>query len=557
MLPSISSEFNKSNQASWLGTSYLLATCTFTPLYGRLSNVLGRRGANHTALLFAGLGVLLCGLSKNMETLILARFLSGIGGGGLMTTSSIIVSDMYSLRSRGLTQGVQSVFGGLGMGFGGPLGGLITDWLGWRWAFLIQLPVFALSYVLTSMNLDYVTEGKGKSTKDILKRIDYGGSATLMMAVGSCLVFLSAKYNEGLEWTHPSVMISAVLAGVFFVLFVVIEIYVAPEPVLAPYLLKQKIPVLVGISNFLVATCNFSIMYFLPMWFQTVVIQRASIAGLHLLPNSISMSTGSLFAGWIMHVTGRYKMINLIFGILPFVGAVLTYRLEEDSGWFLSWFSIVPSGFGNAVVLQTMLIALLVHLPESSMAVGTGFGQLFRGIGQVGGVAVSSALFQSRLDAELRKRITGPDASDIITRIRQNARLVATLPPDLKAAAQESYKQGLKSVFLFAACMTLLAYLVRLPIPDKQLENSPKHGHRTHGVTSPSESVTVAIVSPSSSSMVSLNVGVNREGDEDEEFDDDEEQFLIKNRNPKRRVSTYDTEDEVADPDANYGTPHA
>ncbi|EFI26574.1 multidrug resistance protein [Coprinopsis cinerea okayama7 len=576
MLPSISSEFNKSNQASWLGTSYLLATCTFTPLYGRLSNVLGRKGANHTALIFAGLGVLLCGLSTNMETLILARFLSGIGGGGLMTTSSIIVSDMYTLRSRGLTQGVQSVFNGLGMGFGGPLGGLVTDWLGWRWAFIIQMPLFIFSYVLTTMNLNYVTEGKGKSTREILKRIDYGGSATLLMAVGSCLLFLSARYNEGLEWSSPSVTISASLTAVFSILFIIVEIWVAPEPVLAPFLLKQKIPVLVGISNFLVATCNFSIMYFLPMWFQTVILTSASIAGLHLLPNSLSMSVGSLFAGWMMHVTGRYKLINLIFGALPFIGASLIYRLQEDSGFFVSWFSIVPLGFGNAVVLQTMLIALLVHLPESYMAVGTGFGQLFRGIGQVGGVAVSSAVFQSILDSELRKRLTGPD-TEFIMKIRQNSRLIASpdIPAHIKEAAKESYKISLKSVFFFASCMTLLAYIVRLPIPDKHLDHEPKrehtHTHRHHQhqhqppSSSPSESSTV--VEPSSvRTSMTLDRGAEYIDVEDRcELGDSESEdselevggvdSAKRTRTRKRRLSTYDMAEDVADPEMHYGTP--
>ncbi|RXW19571.1 hypothetical protein EST38_g6293 [Candolleomyces aberdarensis] len=255
------------------------------------------------------------------------------------------------------------------------------------------------------MNLNYVTEGKGKSAKEILKRIDYGGSATLMMAVGSCILFLSAKYNEGLPWSDPFVTTSAILSVVFAIAFVIVELCVAPEPMLAPSLLKQSIPVLVGTSNFMVATCNFSIMYFYPMWFQTVMLTSASVA-----------------------------------------------------------------------------VALLVHLPDDQMAVGTGFGQLFRGVGQVGGVAISSAVFQSKLEDELRKRIVGfPDAEALIKKIRQNSRVVGTLPPDLRRAAQESYKVSLKSVFFFAACMTLLAYIVRLPIPDKHLDaGHPKHDHHKH-----------------------------------------------------------------------------
>ena len=147
------------------------------------------------------------------------------------------------------------------------------------------------------------------------------------------------------------------MAVIFSIVFIFVEIFVAPEPVLAPFLLRRKIPVLVGISNFLVAICNFSIMYFFPMWFQTVAMTKASIAGkpiktspllslirwvgMHLMPNSISMSVGSVFAGWVVHATGKYKTLNLILGACPFIGAVLIYYIREDSGPIQSWLSIV------------------------------------------------------------------------------------------------------------------------------------------------------------------------------------------------------------------------
>lgn len=473
LLPSISSEFNKSNQASWLGTSYLLSTCTFTPLYGRLCNVLGRRGANQTAVVLLALGTLACGLSNDMSVLIAARFFSGMGGGGIVTTATIITSDMFSLRSRGLAQGVASVFNGLGLGLGGPLGGLISDRFGWRWAFLIQLPLFFISFLLTSVFLRYTTPGEGKSSKEALKRIDYGGSATLLVAVLSFLIFLSARYSDEQPWGAPAVLWPLILSVISLVAFVVIELCVASEPVLAPFLLKQKFPVLNGLSNFFVANCTFTIMYFFPMWFQTVGLTSASTAGLHLLPNSISMSCGSMFAGWMMHRTGKYKLLNLIFGAFPFMAACFITQIREDSGPTQMWFSIIPLGFGNAVVLQTMLVALLAHLPRAHMAVGTGFVQLFRGMGQVSGVGVASALFQYKLSAELRKRIHGVGADELINRIRHSTTLVATLPPDTQRAARDSYAIALRAVFVMAAFCTGVAFLVRLPIPEKSLDHQP------------------------------------------------------------------------------------
>lgn len=293
----------------------------------------------------------------------------------------------------------------------------------------------------------------------------------LMFFVGSTLVFLSVKYNGNLPWGSPIVVSSLVLAAVTAILFVVVELFVAPEPILAPHLLRRKIPVLVSVSNFFVSMGNFAVMYFFPMWFQTVQLTNASTAGAHLLPNSLGISMGSLFAGWMMHKTGKYKMINLIFGFFPVIGVVALCFLNENSGFIQSWFSIVPFGFGNAVVLQTMLIALLVRLPESQVAVGTGFNTLFRGVGQVGGVAIPSAIFQAKLDSELRSRITGPDAEELILRIRQQARLVATLPPDLQRFARDAYSISLRAVFIFAACSTFIAFCARLPIPDKDLDS--------------------------------------------------------------------------------------
>ncbi|KZP16059.1 MFS general substrate transporter [Athelia psychrophila] len=424
ILPSISSEFNKSNQASWLGPRkpfhllrmmlgrYLLALCTFTPLYGRLCNMMGRRDANQTAVFLAGLGTLCCGLSTNMYMLIAARFLGGLGGGGVNTTASIITSDMYSLRDRGLAQGVSSVFNGLG----------------------VPAPAAYISHIARA------DAGKGKSTKEVLKRIDWGGTFTLLWRT---------RYNEDLPWSNVTVIVPLVLACVFAVDFVVVELFIAPEPVMAPFLLRQKVPVLVGLSNFLVSINNFAIMYFFPMWFQTVALTSAATAA-------------------------QYKTLNLTFGLLPFLTGVLICLMREDSPAAQQWLSIIPLGFGNTVVYRTML--------KSQMAVGTGFGQVFRGLGQVGGLGIASALFQSVLGSELEKRIHGPDAAKLIKNIRHSSRLVASLPPDIQRDAREAYATSLKAVSTLAACASFLAFVVRLPVPEMKLDSKSRPRKRSTSV---------------------------------------------------------------------------
>ncbi|KAB5594833.1 MFS transporter [Ceratobasidium theobromae] len=477
----IPTEFVLALKSLILGSSFLLATCTFTPLYGRLCDALGRRGANQAAVVFAAVGTLACGLSNSLEMLIAARFLSGMGGGGIFTTASIITSDMYSMRERSITQGIAAIFNGAGMGLGGPFGGWISDHYGWRWAFLIQIPFFALSFFLTTTNLNYVIPGKGQCTKEIFKRIDYGGCISMFTSVGGLLFFLSFKYNQEYAWDSAPVVTSLVIMIIATVAFVFIELKLAPEPMLAPFLLCQTVPVVVGCSIALVSMCNFSTMYFLPIWFETVQLQSASVAGLsastylrlqwsidvampgaHLLPHSVSISLGSFFAGWYIARTGRYKNLEDSFGLFPFVATLLIYCLREDSSEFEQWFSIIPMGFGNSVILQTTL--------NSVLAVGTGFTELFRGVGQILGVAVSSAFFQSILDRELRARIKGENADEYVLRIRHSTKLVAHLEPHIQRAARDSYAITLKAVFLYAAACSLISFLIRLRLPELSLD---------------------------------------------------------------------------------------
>ncbi|CAE6482264.1 unnamed protein product [Rhizoctonia solani] len=277
------------------------------------------------------------------------------------------------MRERGMTQGIASLFNGAGMGLGAPLGGWISDRYGWRWAFLIQIPFFALSFFLTSINLNYETPGRGRSTKEILKRIDYGGCATMFITVGALLFFLSFKYNQEYAWDSAPVVTSLVIMIVAAIAFLFVELKLAYEPMLTPTLLKETVPVIIGCSNALVSMCNL----------------------------------------WYMSKTGRYKILTDVFGLFPCVGSLLVYRLKETSSEFEKWFSIIPVGLGNAVVLQTTLMCLLASIDTSQLAVGTGFTHLFRGVGQVLGVAVSSAFFQSVLDRELRSRITGQGGDEV------------------------------------------------------------------------------------------------------------------------------------------------
>ncbi|KIJ29228.1 hypothetical protein M422DRAFT_61856 [Sphaerobolus stellatus SS14] len=462
----IAAEFQESNHAGWIGTSYLLATCTFAPLYGRLCSLLGRRKANQTAVALAAMGALCSGLARDMKMLAAARFLNGLGGGGVFITATIITSDMYSPRERCLTQGYASVFNNVGLGMGGPLGGWISDRFGWRWAFFFQVPLFIISFILTGRNLHYVTPGETNHSRDTLSRIDYGGILCFFGFLACFISLLHYKYNNNMPWIDPIILSLCILTPVLFVSFFMVELFLATEPVLAPSLLSQRVPILIGLSYLFVGLCNFCVNYFFPLFFQTVLLSSSARAGFHLLPNAIALSSGSVFAGWILRKTGRYKQLINIFGIFPFFALLSMTQLSKESSPFWQWICIVPLGFGNAVLMQTTYIALVGHIEASMIPIALGFAQLWRGLGQICGVAVSSAVFQSSLLLQLTRRLRGADAPGVIEQIRRSASMVGHLPPDIRGLAQDAFAASLQRVFILATCVSGLGYLVRLMVPS-------------------------------------------------------------------------------------------
>ncbi|BGO99762.1 hypothetical protein NBRC10513v2_003990 [Rhodotorula toruloides] len=491
LISDVSSSFKKSNQAGLLGTSYLLSTATFTPLYGRLADIIGRRAALLIALALFTSGTALCGFAPSMVSLLIGRLIAGMGGGGLMAVSSIVASDLIPLKQRALFQGLANLFFGAGSGLGGPLGGFISDRYGWRTAFIGQLPVLLLATFLVFRNLRYRIPGQGKSKREMARRIDYLGSLTLVISLGSLLFALSFKNDRSLPWSSPFVWAPLIAFVVATIAFVLVEAYYSPEPVMPLRLLKDRNGLFVALANFTVSFVSFSILYFYPQFFEIVKQKSASEAGAHLLPNSIALSAGSLFAGFVIRKTGRYYWLIAITSAFPIFALTSFVFLDEKSGWFLSWLSILPSGFGFASVITAGLIALIASVDRSDMATATGLTYLFRYVGQVVGVACSASMLQAVLTSELKHRITGPGAAKTIDQIRHVATSIPSLPPAIQQAARDSYRYALRAVFLLNLGVAVACFLTTLPIREYPLpgsfeEEEQHRRQRNSGTSTPS-----------------------------------------------------------------------
>ncbi|OCH88298.1 MFS general substrate transporter [Obba rivulosa] len=428
LLSPIGSYFNESNRSSYIGTSYLLSVCCFTPLYGRLSDILGRRGAMLLALSLFGSGTLLCGLAPSMDALIAARAIAGMGGGGVMTVSSIAVTDLIPLRQRGLYQGMTNILFGLGAGLGGPLGGWMNDVLGWRSAFLLQMPLLVFSFVLVTLKVSIrlPDEIENQSVRAKLRRIDFLGSFTLVGTVGCLLLGISLKSTEELPWSNPIIWGLLLASAISCAFFIYVETYVSPYPVMPMRLIKQRTPLAVSLSNFFGSVAAFSMLYNVPLTPLTKFF-----TGLHLLPHSVcsfltfplprlrSQRAACLLAGALMRRTGQLYALTLISASLTVIATILVALWNDNTATYHLWLDVVPQGFGMASVITTTLIAMIASVTREDLAVATGITYLFRTTGQVIGVSLGGALLQAILTRKLRERITGPGAMEIIEHIRR------------------------------------------------------------------------------------------------------------------------------------------
>lgn len=276
----IGSTFHASNTISWLTTAYLITTTAFQPLYGRFSDILGRRACFFTATITFMLGCLGCGLAPNVVFLNVMRGVTGLGGGGLVTMATIVNSDLIPLRRRGMYQAVQNGLHGFGAVCGASLGGVIADSVGWRWCFLCQVPISLAGLTIgwfviedqtkvgTGECLDDEVEGgvggDGGEEEDVRekmsswRRIDLTGAALLVLGLSAQLTALSLGGNQ-YPWSDIRVLLSFAVSVVILVTFVWVEVKTEALPVMPMWMLKGRTAISNMISNVLVGMSSYAV----------------------------------------------------------------------------------------------------------------------------------------------------------------------------------------------------------------------------------------------------------------------------------------------------------
>lgn len=482
---------------AWATTAYLITSTVSTPLYGKLSDIFGRRPLYLAAIVIFLLGSLYAGSVHSMMELAIARGIQGLGAGGLLALALTIIGDIVALKDRAKYQGYfMSVFGissVLGPVIGGAFAGSanILGFDGWRWVFFINLPIglAALAVVFLYLHLP---------VKHVRQKIDYWGAAAITLAIVPLL--LVAEQGRVWGWTSVSSFLCYGLGVVGIVAFLVAEKR-AGDYALIPLRLFQNITFgLSSMLNFIIGIGMFGAIAMLPMYLQLVKGLTPTQAGLMMITFTLGILTGSITAGRTISASGTYRIFPIMgTAILTGAAVVMGLSLGADTELWVPGLIAVFFGMGLGFCMQPLTLAMQVSVPPKDMGVGTSSAAFFRSMGGAVGTAVFiSMLFSMAADKIASGMKAAMQNADYLAVLNDpavaadpaNAKLyeffkqgatndslndtswLHTANATLTRPITEGFAQSIDIVMLTAAALTGIAFLISFALPNKKLTDA-------------------------------------------------------------------------------------
>ncbi|MBP2068008.1 MDR family MFS transporter [Streptomyces iranensis] len=446
-MPTIVGELGGLEHLSWVVTAYTLATAASTPIWGKLGDMYGRKGVFLTSIVIFLGGSALSGMAQSMGELIGFRAIQGLGAGGLMVGVMAIIGDLVPPRERGRYQGIMAGVMAVAM-IGGPLvGGTLTDHLGWRWIFYINLPLGAIA-------LAAITAVLHLPKKRSEGRIDYTGAALLTVGI-TALVLITTWGGNEYAWGSGQIIGLGAVGVLSLAAFLYVETRVA-EPVLPLHIFRNPNFSLVTAIGFLTGFVMFGSTTFLPLYQQTVQGATATNSGLLLLPMLLGMLVVSLVAGRVTTATGKYKIFPIVGGLLITVGMFLLSTMDTETTRFTSGAFMAVLGMGMGCLMQTTMLVAQNSVEMKDMGVGSSSATLFRTLGGSFGVAILGALFTNQVRDTMTERGGGKAAAITSGSAQLDPASLKLLPPPIRDAYTHAVASGAHQVFLWGALISIV-----------------------------------------------------------------------------------------------------
>ncbi len=405
-LPRIITDLGGNELYTWAFTAYLLTSTISGPLYGKLSDLFGRRPIFLFGIGIFMVGSIFSGLAQEMWQLIAARGIQGLGAGALFPIALAVIGDLFSPSERGKYQGLFGAVFGLSVLIGPAIGGLLTDTIGWPWVFFFNLPIGAAVFAIVWRSLPSYHLGTDRPT------IDFMGAALFTAALVPILVGLTNK--QAADWTDPSVGGLIAIGAVIALAFLAVEAR-GREPIVPLSLFRNRTFAISVIAFFLSSFGFFATVVFLPRWFQVVVGSSATESGYQILPLLGGLILSATASGQIVSRTGRYRLLAVGALVTMAAGLLLLTNLRADTPIPLlwAWMFVAGLGVGPTFAVFTLIVQNSVRLDQ----LGTATSNLtfFQQVGGTVGLAVTGTIFGSTLAGEVPRRLAAADLPPELT----------------------------------------------------------------------------------------------------------------------------------------------
>lgn len=482
-MPKIIGDLNGFEAYSWVFTVYLLTSTITVPIFGKLSDMYGRKWLYIGGIIIFLAGSVLSGLSGDMTQLIIYRGIQGLGGGIMMANAFAIIADLIPPAERGKWQGLFGAVFGLSSVIGPTVGGFLTDNLNWRWVFYVNLPVGAIA--LAALLVLFPND---RQVHAVRKAIDWLGAGALVAGLTPLLLALSlAGTNTRVDlpgfglitdwsWSSPGVLTLLALSALFLIAFVFVESK-AKEPIIPLDLFRHNIFTVSVITVFLTGVGMFGAILYIPLFIQAIQGDSATNSGNSVTPMTLAIVLSSIVTGQIISRTGKYRVIGIIGMALVTLGAVLLYTMNMGTDRLVTIAYMVVMGLGLGIAFPLYTLVVQNAFPIQRVGVVTAAVTFFRSIGGTVGVAVLGSVvnnqFHSKFPAEFTTKYSEfvqqnvppaaqgqvPNASTFLAGLSNLNPQVLTSTEGIAQMKAQMIAQGLPAAFadqLMAVIMTAM-----------------------------------------------------------------------------------------------------
>lgn len=458
-LPTIVGELDGVDHMLWVTTAYILAATIVMPLYGKVSDLIGRKTLLLMGIAIFMVGSIVGGLAQDMTLLIVGRAIQGIGGGGLMILSQAVIADVIPLRQRGKYMGLIGAVFALSSVLGPILGGWFTEGIGWRWAFWLNIPLGVIALVVAAIWLK-TPHSSSKNKFDIL------GTITMAVSVSSLVLFTSWGGTE-YDWNSTIILSLITVFVVFTGLFILAELK-ASDPIIPLRLFKDRNFSLAAGAGLLVGIGMFGALAYLPTYLQMVYSLGATNSGLLLLPMMAGLMFASVVSGQIVSRTGNYKWLPVVGFVLIGFALFCFSTMQVDTPLWQTSLYMVVMGLGIGSAMQILVLIIQNSVSHEEVGTATATNNFFREIGASLGGAFVGGLFSHKLGELLRENlpanaVPGGDTNALTPDV------VSGLPDQIHDIIIAAYNSALTPVFAYMIPVFVVGVVALIFVKQKNI----------------------------------------------------------------------------------------